>query len=58
MILMRENQFRGPLKGLGPENRDYFGPEMATSAASAVRAQIEKVCNFLAHSAAGIDSSS
>jgi hypothetical protein len=24
--LMRENPFRGPLEGVGPENRDYFGP--------------------------------
>ncbi len=26
MILMRENPFRGPLKRMGPENRDFFGP--------------------------------
>ncbi len=26
MILMRENPFRGPLEGVGPENRDFFGP--------------------------------
>ncbi len=24
MILMQENPFRGPLKGVGPENRDLF----------------------------------
>jgi hypothetical protein len=26
MILMRENPFRGPLEGVGPENLDFFGP--------------------------------
>jgi hypothetical protein len=26
MILMWENLFRGPLEGVGPENRDFFGP--------------------------------
>jgi|LakMenEpi03Aug12_release.lakeMendotaPanAssembly.Ray.scaffolds.fasta_scaffold3545715_1 hypothetical protein len=26
MILMRENPYRGPLEGLGPENQDLFGP--------------------------------
>jgi hypothetical protein len=26
MILMQENPFQGPLKGVGPENRDFFGP--------------------------------
>jgi hypothetical protein len=26
MILMRANLFRGPLKEVGPENRDIFGP--------------------------------
>ncbi len=31
MILMRANPFRGPLEGVGPENRDFLGPEMATS---------------------------
>jgi hypothetical protein len=25
-ILMRENPFRGPLKGVGPENQDFFVP--------------------------------
>jgi hypothetical protein len=25
MILMRENPLRGPLEGVGPENRDFFG---------------------------------
>jgi hypothetical protein len=39
MIFMRENPFRGPLEGVGPENRDFFGPEMATSEASAIWAQ-------------------
>jgi hypothetical protein len=26
MILMGENPFRGPLEGVGPEKRDFFGP--------------------------------
>jgi len=26
MILMRENSFRGPLEGVGPENPDFVGP--------------------------------
>jgi hypothetical protein len=26
MILMRENPYRGPLEGVGPENQDFFGP--------------------------------
>jgi hypothetical protein len=26
MILMRANTFRGPLEGVDPENRDFFGP--------------------------------
>ncbi len=33
MILMRENPFRGSSEGVGPENQDFFGPEMATSEA-------------------------
>jgi hypothetical protein len=39
MILVRENPFRGPLEGVGPENRDFWGPEMATSEASAIWAE-------------------
>ncbi len=46
MILMRENPFRGPLEGVGPENRDFFGPEMATSEASAVWALESRVSVF------------
>jgi hypothetical protein len=26
IISMGENPFRGPLEGVGPENRDFFGP--------------------------------
>ncbi len=26
MILMQKNPLRGPLEGVGPENRDFFGP--------------------------------
>ncbi len=39
MILMRENPFRGPLEGEDPENRDFLGPEMATSEVNAIWAQ-------------------
>jgi hypothetical protein len=31
MILMRENPLQGLLEGVGPENLDFFGPEMVTS---------------------------
>ncbi len=31
MILMGANPFQGPLDGVGPENREFLGPEMATS---------------------------
>jgi hypothetical protein len=27
---VRANLLQGPLEGVGPENRDFFGPEMAT----------------------------
>jgi hypothetical protein len=36
MILMRANPFRGPEEGVGPENRDFFGPLNGTSEASAI----------------------
>ncbi len=36
MILKGENPFRGPLELVGPENQDFWGPEMATSEASAI----------------------
>jgi len=26
LILMGENPFRGPLEGVGPENRNFLGP--------------------------------
>jgi hypothetical protein len=26
MFLMRANLLQGPLEGVGPENRDFFGP--------------------------------
>ncbi len=29
MILIWANPFRGPLEGVGPENRDVLGPENA-----------------------------
>ncbi len=28
MILMGENPIRGTFEGVGPENQDFFGPEM------------------------------
>jgi hypothetical protein len=31
MILMRAIPFRGPLEGVGPESRDFLGPEMVTT---------------------------
>jgi hypothetical protein len=31
IISMGANPFRGPLEGVSPENRDFFGPEIATS---------------------------
>ncbi len=49
MNLMRENPFRGPWEGVGPET--------ALALLVAISGP-KKVCNFLAHSAAGIDSSS
>ncbi len=36
MILMRENPFRGPLEGVGPENQDFFCGPVATREASAI----------------------
>jgi hypothetical protein len=41
MILMRANRFRGPLAGVGNEDRDFFciGPEMETCEASAIWVQ-------------------
>ena len=34
--LMGANPLQGPLEGVGLENRDFLGPEMATSEASAI----------------------
>jgi hypothetical protein len=39
MILMREIPFEGNWKRVGPKNRDFLGPEMATSGASAIWAK-------------------
>ncbi len=50
MSLMGANPFRGQSEGVGPENRYgtyFFGPEMATSEASAIWTQ--KVEVFWAH---------
>jgi hypothetical protein len=37
--LMRTNPLQGPLEGLGPENQDFYGPEMATYEVSIILAQ-------------------
>ncbi len=39
MILRGARSLRGALEGVGPENRDYFGPWNGTSEASAIWAQ-------------------
>ncbi len=39
MIFMKENQFQGSFEGVGPENRDFLGPELARSEASFVWVQ-------------------
>ncbi len=31
MILMLANPFRGPLEGVGPDNRDFLGPECSVA---------------------------
>ncbi len=36
LIFMGTNSIGGLLEGVGPENRDFLGPEMATSEASTV----------------------
>jgi hypothetical protein len=47
MILMGANPFRGQLEIVGPENRYFFGPEMATSEARAIWTQNVEL--FMAH---------
>jgi hypothetical protein len=39
MTLMGENPFRGQLEGVGPENQDFFGPEMGKREARAILTQ-------------------
>ncbi len=39
MIFMMENPVRGPLEGVGPEIKTFWGPEMAMSEASTIWAQ-------------------
>ncbi len=39
MILRGATSLRGALEGVGPENRDIFGPWNGTSEASAIWAQ-------------------
>jgi hypothetical protein len=50
MILMRANPLQGPLEGVGPENRDFLGPETATRKANVIWAQkrtsITNVCHL------------
>jgi hypothetical protein len=48
MILMWANRLQGPLEGVGPENREFSGPEMATSKASPISGP-KKVEIFRAH---------
>ncbi len=36
LLLRRATSLRGALEGVGPENQDFLGPEMATSEASAI----------------------
>jgi hypothetical protein len=45
MVLMWTNPFRGLLEGVGAENQDFFGPEMATSEASTIRNNV--IRNFV-----------
>ncbi len=48
LVLGSQGPLRGALEGVGPGNRDFFGPEMVTSEASAICAQ--KVwCNSSTH---------
>ncbi len=39
MVLRSATSLRGALEGVGPENRDFFGPCNGTSEASAIWAQ-------------------
>jgi hypothetical protein len=39
MVLRRATSLRGALEGVGPENRDFLGPEMATGETIAIWAQ-------------------
>jgi hypothetical protein len=39
MVLRSATALRGALEGVGPENRDFFGPWNGTSEASAIWAQ-------------------
>ncbi len=39
MISCGQHPLQWPLEGVGPENRDFLGPEMATTEASAIWAQ-------------------
>jgi hypothetical protein len=38
-MILRRVPSKVPLEGVGPENWDFLGPEMATSEASAIWAQ-------------------
>jgi hypothetical protein len=39
MVEVGKIHYKGHWKGVGPENRDFLGPERATSEASAIWAQ-------------------
>jgi hypothetical protein len=43
MILRGATSLRGALEGVGPENRDFFGPWNGTGEASAIWAQKSRV---------------
>ncbi len=45
MIFLQANPFREQVEGLGPENRDFLGPEMAMRKASAIWAQKSRDLN-------------
>jgi hypothetical protein len=43
MVLRGATSLWGALEGVGPENRDFFGPWNGTSEASAIWAQMDHV---------------
>jgi hypothetical protein len=41
IVLMRANPFRGPVEGMDTKNRDFLGPEMASSEASDISGTLQ-----------------